>query len=220
MAAPDHSREAVVLLHGLWMSRPIMLRLGRRLQRARPGCQIHYFAYPSMLSDLDASVGRLAAFVSRVEADTLHFVGHSLGGVVILHMLQHLANDRPGRVVCLGSPLLGSAAARRLKTLPGGARLVGPCLEQALGRDLERWDGNHQVGVIAGASGVGLGRVLGQLEQPHDGTVSVSETRLPGIADHLVLNLSHSGLVFSPLAAEQVDYFLSHGRFCSTGAPG
>lgn len=213
MTAISHSREAVVLLHGLWMSRPIMMRLGRRLARARPGCAIHYFAYPSMLSDLDASVGRLAAFVSRVEADTVHFVGHSLGGVVILHMLRSLAEDRPGRVVCLGSPLGGSEAARRLQGLPGGKRLVGPCLSQALERVLGSWEGDRQVGVIAGDSGLGLGRFLGHLESPHDGTVSVSETRLPGIADHLVLRLSHSGLVFSPEVARQVDHFLGTGRF-------
>ena len=70
--------------------------------------------------------------------------------------------------------------------------------------------------MIAGTKPVGLGGLVAGLAEPHDGTVAVSETRLDGLADHVELYVSHTGLVFSSRAAELTTQFLRHGRF----APG
>jgi ABC-type transporter Mla maintaining outer membrane lipid asymmetry ATPase subunit MlaF len=76
-----------------------------------------------------------------------------------------------------------------------------------------RWNGGRELGVIAGASGHGLGRLLGPLREPNDGTVLVEETDLPGASDQVTLNTSHSGMVFSGAVARQVAAFLRDGRF-------
>ena len=115
--------------------------------------------------------------------------------------------------MCLGSPLVDSATGRRLQQLPAGKILVGQCLAQVLAQPLADWQGQRQIGVIAGSRNMGLGRLIRHTQEAGDGTVSVRETRLPGIADHLVLELSHSGLVLSREAAGQTDFFLSHGHF-------
>lgn len=209
----SHKREAVVLLHGLWMPSAVMARLGQHLARLSADRQVHLFGYPSLRKDLDSNIQSLFEFIQSIEADTVHLVGHSLGGVLILNMLNAKTPTRIGRVVCLGSPLRGSSAGRRMQGLPGGKVLAGKSLIQALERALPDWKGAPPVGVIAGSQGVGLGQLVERLEEPHDGTVSVAETRLPGINDHLVMSLTHSALVFSGEAARQTDYFLSHGCF-------
>lgn len=213
MTHSSHSREAVVLLHGLWMPSAVMAPLGKLLGRLSADRQIHLFGYPSLRSGLDENIRSLAGFIQTIDADTVHLVGHSLGGVLILKMLGSTVPENVGKVVCLGSPLRGSRAGGRMQELPGGKILAGKSLAQALEVSLADWTGAWPVGVIAGSRGVGLGRLVEQLDAPHDGTVSVSETRLPGISDHLVLPLNHSGLLLSPEVARQVDYFLSHGRF-------
>jgi len=209
----SHNREAVVLLHGLWMPSVVMARLGQHLARLSADRQVRLFGYPSLRADLDGNIQSLFEFVESLEAEAVHLVGHSLGGLLILKMLNSHPPSRVGRVVCLGSPLRGSSAGTRIQSLPGGKVFAGKSLVQALDKPLPEWKGEWPLGVIAGSMGVGLGRLVEQLQAPHDGTISVSETRLPGISDHLVLPLNHSGLVFSPEVARQTDYFLSHGSF-------
>ncbi|MCW8845910.1 MAG: alpha/beta hydrolase [Gammaproteobacteria bacterium] len=213
MPKPSSGREAVVLLHGLWMTRNVMALLGRRLAAASPARQTHLFGYPSMRAGMAQNMEALLTFIAGLDADTVHLVGHSLGGVLILNMLNRCAPPQPGRVVCLGSPLRGSATASRLQELPGARVLVGESLEQVLARPLPDWQGQREVGVIAGSRGMGLGRLLRRLDGPNDGTVSVSETCLPGISDHLVMDVSHTGLVLSREVAIQTDFFLHRGHF-------
>jgi pimeloyl-ACP methyl ester carboxylesterase len=191
----------------------VMARLGQHLARLSADRRVHLFGYPSLRTDLDGNIQSLFEFVESIDAETVHLVGHSLGGLLILKMLNSHPPSRVGGVVCLGSPLRGSSAGMRIQSLPGGKVFAGKSLVQALGEPLPDWQGQWPLGVIAGSMGVGLGRLVEQLEAPHDGTISVSETRLPGISDHLVLPLNHSGLVFSPEVARQTDYFLSQGRF-------
>ncbi|PKL94433.1 MAG: alpha/beta hydrolase, partial [Gammaproteobacteria bacterium HGW-Gammaproteobacteria-8] len=71
----------------------------------------------------------------------------------------------------------------------------------------------REVGAIAGTASFGLGRLFARLEPPHDGTVSVAETRIDGLADHLELPVSHTGLVLSRPVADAVARFLHQGRF-------
>ncbi|HMB38016.1 MAG TPA: alpha/beta hydrolase, partial [Wenzhouxiangellaceae bacterium] len=71
----------------------------------------------------------------------------------------------------------------------------------------------REVAAIAGTSSLGVGRLFADLEKPHDGTVTVAETKVPDLADHLELPVSHTGLVFSRQVAEAVDGFLRSGRF-------
>src|SRR5690606_3686433 len=106
------------------------------------------------------------------------------------------------RVVCLGSPLCGSAAAAGLASRPLGLRALGRSA-RLLRRGCTPWRGAAEVGVIAGDSPMGFGQALGRFTGPSDGTVAVAETRLEGVTDHVVLPLSHSGMLFSRRAADQ-----------------
>lgn len=202
--------EHVVLLHGLWMRGFTLISLRRKLEAA--GFSVDLFDYASVMQDSSASIEKLLALTARTTDRIVHFVGHSLGGLLALQSLQHRPDLIEGRVVCLGSPLRGSSVARALASFPGGSFLLGRSAD-ILHAGMERWEGEQQVGAIAGRLPIGLGLAIGALSAPHDGTVSVEETRLPGLTDHCVIAASHSGLPFSEEAAQQTSAFLRNGRF-------
>lgn len=204
--------ESVVVAHGLWMPGWETALLRRRLAAA--GFVPHLFRFRSVGETLRGNAGRLARFVASVDGDTVHLLGYSLGGVVALAMLEADAPERVGRIVCLGSPLNGSVSARKLAALPGGQRMLGKSMLDLLASNgLRPWSGRRDLGIVAGSLAVGFGRVLGALDGPNDGAVAVDETRLAGAADHIVLPVSHTTMLFSPAVADQTCHFLQHGRF-------
>jgi pimeloyl-ACP methyl ester carboxylesterase len=186
--------------------------LRRRLEPH--GFRFHDFGYPSVTGSLAANAAALAEFIDGVPGDVVHVVGHSLGGVLTCAMLEHGLPARLGRLVCLGSPLKGSRTARKLARWPGGRRLIGACLGDVHARGgFSAWRPGVEVGSIAGRIPLGVGRLFGPFGEPNDGTVAVAETRIEGLADHIVLPVSHVALLWSAAVAEQTEHFLLHGRF-------
>jgi pimeloyl-ACP methyl ester carboxylesterase len=167
----------------------------------------------------------LGKYLQTIKTDSLHLVAHSMGGLVILKLFElslvpqgPLAGVAqglpPGRIVLTGSPVRGSRSAERLAQLPFGRTLLGLSASDMLLTPREpRWQGGRDLGVIAGDLAVGLGRLLGRMGAPNDGTVWLDETDLPGAAEQLRVRVSHSGMVFSAEVARQVAAFLRDGRF-------
>ncbi len=187
--------------------------LSRRLEQ-RSDWPAQTFSYRSMTRALPENARRLRRCIDEIDADTVHIVGHSLGGVLALQMLNLFPTERVGRIVCLGAPLAGSSVARRVTRWRLGRKVLGRTLRgSVLEQPLVSVDGSREVGVIAGSVGLGIGAVVGTLERPHDGVVSVRETRLPGIVDHVILPVNHVGLVFSGKVADQAAHFLRFGKF-------
>jgi pimeloyl-ACP methyl ester carboxylesterase len=204
--------ESVIVVHGLWMPGWETVLLRRRLRAA--GFAPLLFCFATVGEGLQTNAERLRQFATRAPGETVHFVGYSLGGVVTVRMLETWSFERPGRVVCLGSPLNGSRSAHALARWPGGTRALGKSvLELNAVGGLPPWSSERELGIIAGRLAVGLGRMLGALVPPNDGTVAVDETELAGAKDHIVLPVSHTALLFSPGVAAQACHFLRHGRF-------
>lgn len=205
--------EHVILLHGLWMRGFALAMLHRRMMEE--GFRVHRFDYLSVANTQERILERLHERIGELgeQAAAVHLVGHSLGGLLALEVC-HAGEALPsGRVVCLGSPLKGSAAARGFSGLGrSGEALLGHNRE-LLEKGFERWDGPREVGMIAGRTPIGLGAVLAHIEGEHDGTVAVAETHLPGLADHCVVDTSHTGLLFSTDVARLTARFLREGRF-------
>lgn len=210
----------VLLLHGLWMHAPAMRWFATRL--ASRGFDARALGYYSVLEDSDRAVARVADALRAAPGS--HIVAHSLGGLMALEAVRRLrtadAAAAIGRVVCLGTPLAGSAAAGGvIARVPAGRRLLGPHVPMLLSGAGSLPPG-IEIGMIAGNRRRGLGGVVARFGDEHDGTVAVAETRLDGLADHIVLPASHSGLMFSDAAVLQAAHFLRHGRFHhGTGTP-
>ncbi len=200
-----------MLVHGLWMTGMEMSLMGYRLRGA--GFATERFFYHSLLSTPAENAARLYGFLQRQQAETVHLVAHSLGGIVLLHLFDRYGDLPPGRVVLMGSPVLGSGVARSLHASSITRGLIGRSGEQGLLGGAPGWHGGRDLGVIAGSSGVGVGHLLGALSGPGDGTVSLSETRLPGASDYCQIPVGHMGMVFSTTVAAEVITFLRTGRF-------
>jgi pimeloyl-ACP methyl ester carboxylesterase len=204
------SPEQVVLVHGLWFGPWSLGLLARRLRQA--GFETRRFRYRTTRADLAEHARALRQFVDSADNRPLHFVAHSLGGLVTLRMLADATDLPGGRVVLLGSPLGGSVAARKSARLPGAGRLLGAA-QPALESGFARLTADRDIGVIAGSRSVGLGLLLGGLGEPGDGTVAVTETRTDGLREHRLLPVTHTGMLFSKQVARDVEHFLRAGNF-------
>jgi len=206
--------ENVVLVPGIGFGgaelRPLLRRLGRR------GYDVHLFAHLPGRLPLAESAALLQRFLTSFDAEAkqVHFVAHSLGGRVTLRLFADHPEQRPGRLVFLGTPLLGCHAARRVMALPGGSGLLGPGVVAAARKEVSPpgLPLGREVGVIAGR----INFISGLLLAPghsNDSLICVEETRHPGLTDHQVLPVSHSSMLLSPRVAEYIDTFLRTGAF-------
>jgi len=204
--------DAVLLVHGLWMNRVVMLYLARQL-RSR-GFAAHAVGYYSAMHDLARNAQLVAGAIAATDAPRVHLVAHSLGGVVALAALRDRPDPRVRRIVLLGSPLTGSASGRCLAAKRWGAPLLGTT--RALWGDMPQLEipPGVEAGAIAGERRLGLGRFIGlDVPLPNDGVVAVAETRHPKLADHLVMRVAHSEMLVSSAVARQAAAFLEAGRF-------
>ena len=114
----------VVLVHGLWMHGFVFGVLRHRLERDF-GFEVSAFSYPTLHGDIDRVVSDLAEFGAAAGDGPVHFVGHSLGGVLVYRALERFPQNAFGNAVVLGSPLGGSRAARSASQWPVLRPLLG-----------------------------------------------------------------------------------------------
>jgi pimeloyl-ACP methyl ester carboxylesterase len=197
----------VLVLHGIWNTRQWLLPLAWRLRRG--GLQVDSLSYPS-LAGAEAVLPRLLDRLRHGRFDGV--VGHSLGGLLALEAVRRLHGLPVRRVVCLGSPLCGSATARALAAASWRRRLLGRSAN-LLVEGVAPWRSLVEVGLVAGTRPRGVGRWVTDLGPDSDGTVAYAETDLPGLAARCRVPASHAGLLWSAPAAGQVLAFLRDGRF-------
>ena len=203
-------KEAVILVHGLWTNGLEMWRL--RQQLASAGYDCYLFRYSSMRTTPEENAKRLNDYAKSLSAPIVHFVCHSLGGLVVLHLFDQFPSQKPGRIVLLGTPVNGSAVAQRLYKNTLTRWLLGRSVEGLLG-ERPAWFNWRDLGIIAGTLPIGAGILLGGLSGPNDGTVAVDEAVLSGATDFITLPVSHTGLLYSEQVAIQVVTFLRAGKF-------
>ncbi len=203
----------IIYVHGLWMNGAESLFLRRRLE-AQLGAPVHSFHYRSVSSTVTDAVARLQAFVKELAPAALHLVAHSLGGLVVYRFLERYPDQPPGRVVFLGVPAVASRAAVSAARLRWTLSPLGRCVaEELLTERSRRWVAPRELGIIAGTRSMGLGQFFVRFDEDSDGTVAVSETRLPGATDYLSLPVSHMGMLLSARVARETALFLKTGHF-------
>lgn len=187
--------------------------LARRLRRR--GFVVHVFSYSSVRSDLHANAAKLAHFLEKLDADTVHLVGHSLGGVLIRALFNDHPRQKPGRIVTLGAPHGGCRVAQRLNGSSLWRTVMGKSVAQLLAGETQRWVlPPREIGAICGTRSVGMGRLLYRgLPRPNDGLLTVKESAWAAAREHLALPVSHTGMMFSRTVARQTAAFLSTGHF-------
>lgn len=210
------SEDVVVLLHGLgrtnWSMRPLESRL------EDSGYEVVNLRYPSTKLDPDALVAYVGNAVMDCcrEAARIHFVTHSLGGILVRGYLATARPENLGRVVMIAPPNRGSELVDEFGNWPLFSWILGPTALQ-LGTDENSFPNrlppaDFDLGVIAGSESVNpFGAAI--LPDRNDGTVSVASTKIDGMRDFVELPASHTFIIWSDDAADQVIAFLRHGRF-------
>jgi triacylglycerol lipase len=213
-AASPGAREAVALIHGLYRTERSMQPLALHLAAA--GYEVHNLHYASMRGspeELEVEIEAQLAACCRA-APRLHFVTHSLGGILLRGVMARQEPANLGRVVMLAPPNHGSELVDLLGdslafVLGPTGRLLGT-RQGSLPSRLPRPD--YPLGVIAGTWSV---NPIGSLVLPgaSDGTVSVSSTWVEGMTDFATVPATHSFILRSGAAADLVVEFLREGRF-------
>lgn len=202
-------RETVVLVHGIWMLGVEMKLLARRLRQA--GYTVRQFRYPSVRGHVEPNVEALRRYVEESEGDRVHFVAHSLGGLLTHELFSRYPQQRPGQIVALGTPFNGSWTAQRIERLGLRRPILGNTLLPLLARGKPRWNGESPLAVIAGTYPLGVGQVLGRMPGPNDGTVTLEETFLEGATLHTSAPVNHFGLLVSRPVFNRIVGFLRAG---------
>jgi pimeloyl-ACP methyl ester carboxylesterase len=198
----DHSRACVVLVHGYLANTLLLGLLARRLRRR--GYLTSTWGYSnircSLLVHAERFVQELTALDADPRIDTIHVVGHSMGGIIGRVALDRYRPLKLGRFVMLASPNRGSSVATRFAGTLG--RLLEPVSELSTSPDSLVNNlpvpANVDIGVIAAA---------------HDALVSEASTRLDVPHAHVTLPTWHTGLLFRPETADLVATFLATGAF-------
>ncbi|WP_258406281.1 esterase/lipase family protein [Shewanella halotolerans] len=207
--------ESVILLHGLARTRGSMVKMEHAL--SAKGYQCVNQGYPSTQFDIETLAGEhIDRALSQCRGERVHFVTHSMGGILVRQYLSQHTLPALGRVVMLGPPNHGSEVVDRLKDFPGFKWINGPAGLQ-LGTEEESvpnrlGKAHFEVGVIAGSRSVNL-LLSTLLPGPNDGKVSVARTRLEGMRDHICLAVTHPFMMNNPRVIALTAHFLAYGHF-------
>ena len=216
----------VILIHGLHHAPFIMRPLAKRLQAQ--GFNTYQFGYRSMRDGIQTNSHRLNKWLEENHDldEPIDLVGHSLGGLIIRDFVTQYPKWQIRRCVTLGTPHMGSICADYIWRL--SPAVVGRSYVDALDGTVAPLPKHIELGVIAGNRPYGMGqlflhhhnRKLRKADVPplkqhliHDGTVYVEETKLEAATDHLILPVSHTGMLINKKVAKQTIYFLQHGQF-------
>lgn len=207
----------VILLHGLGRTKWSFWRVEQALRR--DGYHVVNLTYPSRSHSIgDLSRDWLAPLLAaQGSASRVHFVTHSMGGILLRCYLRDHARPNPGRVVMLAPPNAGSGLVDRLKPAWFYRAVNGPAGQQLGTADLPvtlgAWPaGAGELGVIAGDRSLNP-LFSSWLTGPDDGKVTVASARLEGMKDFVTVHASHTWLAWRGPVIDQIREFLRSGRF-------
>lgn len=214
--SPAQAADCVVFLHGLARTSASMEKAATVFENS--GYTVSNVSYPSRKFPIEELAPlAIEAGLEKCPANgAVHFVTHSLGGILVRYYLKHNEISNLGRVLMLAPPNQGSAVVDSLRHFPGFKAIHGPAGLQLGTREdsipLMLGPVDYEVGIIAGTKT--FNPILSQyLQNPDDGKVSVENTKVQGMTDFVVVPHSHPFIMKSSVVIEQAFSFIETGRF-------
>lgn len=213
-----HHKDYVVLLHGIARSSKHMQKLEEYLEAEN--FAVINIDYPSTKHNLaelaDIIHNKISQHITKDR--TVHFVGYSMGGLLIRVILSKYHYNNLGKVVQLAPPNQGSEVADKLKNNWLYKKIYGPAGQQLVTDQKEIKhlfkDINYELGIIAGSSTIDpVSSFL--IKGKDDGKVSIESTKLPDAKSHIVVKASHTFFPSNQEVQKQTVYFLRNGSFKS-----
>lgn len=201
----------IIILHGLYMHGLVMQPLSQKLRKL--GYETQVLSYNTVAIDESSLFDSIDHSLNPLTTNVL--VGHSLGGLMIK---RYLANRKPStslisHVVAIGSPLKGASIVGRIQDLGLGA-ILGNSPHYGLNRHDDAWAFPQKLGSIAGTMPIGARPLLIRNDNTmSDGTVTVEETRLDGMQDHIEVEQTHTSLIYNAFVPQQIDHFIRTDYF-------
>lgn len=218
LAVEPSPKEAVILLHGLARTTASMEKMDEALTAA--GYSVYVLKYPTTEKTVqqlsDEYLAPLVAQCATTHPARIHFVAHSLGGIVLRHYLSSNNVAHIGRIVMLGPPNQGSEVVDKLGHYSLFEWINGPAGNQ-LGTDTNALPNllpvpTADVGIIAGTRSINL-FLSTLIPGPDDGKVAIERTKLDGMDDFAAVPVAHPFLMENKEVIELTLTFLRHGNF-------
>ncbi|KGY13367.1 cobinamide adenolsyltransferase [Vibrio tubiashii] len=201
----------IIILHGLYMHGMVMQPLSHRLRDF--GYRTKILSYNSVAIDEQQVFSSIDNALSTSTCNVL--VGHSLGGLIIKHYLEARKPDLDtvSHVVTIGSPMQGASIVTRIQEL-GISAILGNAPFFGLAQHESSWSLPQRLGCIAGTLPLGARSLLLMDNKiMSDGTVTVEETKIEGMTDHIEVRNSHTSMIYSSFVPKQIDYFIQKNTF-------
>lgn len=210
----ESNGELVILVHGLYMNSFIMTRFARYLKKE--GFLVSVIDYNSINIDTSITFSTILKEIKDNALVNVHFIGHSLGGLMIRNFLSKHKTNLPGRVVTLGTPHQTASIAHKLKKLKIDF-VLGNATNHGLIKPLDHdeWHFPQELGTISGTKSIGVRSVFFPYEKclKTDGTVTVKESKITGSSDSIDVDINHTALVYSRKVIKLAINFINTGKF-------
>ncbi len=218
VTATAQAKDGVILLHGLVRTKASMEKMEAALTEA--GYTVANIDYPSRTATItqlaEDTISAALASKALNDCERIHFVTHSLGGILVRSYFSDHTEPRLGRVVMLGPPNRGSEVVDQLKSWTLFQKLNGPAGSE-LGTDPDSTPNQlgaveFELGIIAGDRSINWINSF-YIPGKDDGKVSVEHTEIEGMTDHIVIHATHPYLMKNKTVIRQTIAFLESGKF-------
>ncbi len=201
---PPIAEQAVVLVHGLWMSRWSFHFIAKHLKAK--GYRVYRFGYKTTTRPFDFNMQKLTAFVNSRTETTVHLVVHSMGGILSMRSLPMIR--KTGKLIMLGSPINGSRAAKAMSEKKWTSWMLKYATEPLTNGVINPQVFRESYMVAGTSNSIGIARLVTTLPQPNDGTVALDETQAEWINIHTTENTNHFRMLFHRNVQKTIIQFL------------
>ncbi|HRE31942.1 MAG TPA: alpha/beta fold hydrolase [Candidatus Berkiella sp.] len=214
--SPSHT-ELVVLLHGIGRTSRSMRRIEKSLQQQYQTLNIDYPSRQYTTLSSAEHIYQQLLTVSNIDNLTIHFVTHSMGGLMVRLLLNKYPLEKVQRIIMLGPPNQGSEVADFIYPYKFFQNFYGPALEElttiyAKSHPFPALPAYCELGIIAG--NLNIDPICYFILPPgNDGKVTLENTKMDKMTDHLILRTSHSFMMYNAQVIQQISYFLGNGCF-------